>query len=46
MDKIVKVKQILNAVGLPERQQTDLCALTVLALANINKNSAWNASSN
>lgn len=46
MDKITKAKYILKAIGLPERQQTDLCALSLLALAGIRKSSAWNASTN
>lgn len=46
MDKIVKAKQILQKVGMPERQQADLCALTLLALANIKKNSLWKSANN
>ncbi len=46
MDKIVKAKRILKAIGLPERQQSDLCALTLLALACIKKTSAWSTASN
>lgn len=46
MDKITKAKHILNAIGLPGRQQTDLCALSLLALAGIKKSSAWSAATN
>lgn len=46
MDKINKAKQILKAVGLPDRQQTDICALSLLALAGIKKSSAWSAATN
>lgn len=46
MDKITKAKHILEAVGLPNRQQTDLCALSLLALAGIKKSSAWSAATN
>ncbi len=46
MDKITKAKYILKAIGLPERQQTDLCALTLLALAGVRKSSSWSASTN
>lgn len=35
MDKISSVKYILNAIGMPTAQQSDLCALTVLAMANL-----------
>lgn len=46
MDKINKAKQILKAVGLPDRQQTDICALSLLALAGIKKSSAWSVATN
>lgn len=46
MDKITKAKHILKAVGLPNRQQTDLCALSLLALAGIKKSSAWSGATN
>lgn len=46
MDKINKAKQILKAVGLPDRQQTDICTLSLLALAGIKKSSAWSAATN
>ncbi len=46
MDKITKAKYILKAVGLPDRQQADLCALSLLALAGIKKSSAWSSATN
>lgn len=46
MDKITKAKQILKAIGLPDRQQSDLCALSLLALACIRKSSAWSSATN
>lgn len=46
MDKITKAKHILKTIGLPDRQQADLCALSLLALANIKKSSAWNTATN
>lgn len=46
MDKITKATHILKAIGLPERQQTELCALSLLALAGIRKSSAWSAATN
>ena len=46
MDKITKAKQILEAVGMPKRQQSELCALILLALAKIKKNYAWNSATN
>lgn len=35
MDKISSVKYILDAIGMPTAQQSDLCALAVLALAKL-----------
>lgn len=35
MDKLKTAKKLLSDVGMPEQQQTDLCALTLLALANL-----------
>ena len=46
MDKITKAKHILKAVGLPARQQADLCALSLLALAGIKVSSAWSSATN
>lgn len=46
MDKITKATHILKAIGLPERLQTELCALSLLALAGIRKSSAWSAATN
>lgn len=46
MDKITKAKLILNEVGVPKRLQTDICALTLLALANVRKSSAWGTATN
>lgn len=46
MDKITKAKHILKAIGLPNRQQADLCALSLLALADIKKSSAWKDATN
>ena len=42
MSKIEEAKQILEALGLPKRQQNDRSALTLLALCNLNKKDKWN----
>lgn len=46
MDKITKAKHILEALEMPKRQQSELCALVLLALANLRKNTAWKNASN
>ena len=35
MDKLKKIKSLLADIGLPSAQQSDLCALTILAMANL-----------
>lgn len=46
MKKIEEAKFILNAIGMPNSQQTDLCAFTLLALLNIDPDDEWNNSKN
>lgn len=46
MDKITQITEILKAVGMPQPQQSSLCALTILAMADLKKDSDWNIASN
>ncbi|NCA77014.1 MAG: restriction endonuclease [Alphaproteobacteria bacterium] len=41
MNKIDEAKQLLEAMGLPERQQNVRSALTLLALCNLTENETW-----
>ena len=41
MDKIERVKKLLEQLGLPKRQQSDMCALVILSLANVGKRTSW-----
>ncbi len=41
MRKIEEAKQILEAMGLPKRQQNDRSALTLLALCNLKEKDKW-----
>lgn len=41
MSKIEEAKQILEAMGLPKKQQNERSALTLLALANLKENDKW-----
>lgn len=45
MNKIREAQEILKAFGLPEAQQNEMSALTLLALCNIKKRSNWNFAS-
>ncbi|MBS3742676.1 MAG: restriction endonuclease [Candidatus Cloacimonetes bacterium] len=42
MSKKEEAKQILEALGLPKRQQNDRSALTLLALCHLREENAWN----
>ena len=46
MDKITEIRNILKKIGMPQRQQSDLCALTVIALCKITKNKKWSKATN
>ena len=46
MDKIDRTVEILKAVGMPNAQQGNLCALTILAMANIRPKDEWNTATN
>lgn len=41
MDKIERVRKLLFSLGLPKKQQTDICALTILCMANLKRNTKW-----
>ncbi len=41
MDKIEKIRILLKEIGLPQNQQSNICVLTILALANIKKDTEW-----
>lgn len=46
MDKLETVKKLLADVGMPERQQSDLCALALLGLANLKENDSFGDATN
>lgn len=46
MDKIEKVRTLLNDLGIPKQQQADICVLTILSMANLKKTSKWTKASN
>lgn len=46
MDKIEQTKQLLNNVGMPRQQQSDMCALAILAMAGVKKNTHWSKATN
>lgn len=46
MGKIEEAKNILKSIGMPERQQSDICALTLLAMANVLPDQPWSSATN
>ena len=46
MSKIDDARSILIALGMPERQQTDLCCYSLLAMLNVGPNTAWSDATN
>lgn len=41
MDKIEKTRELLESIGLPKKQQADICVLTILGMANLKKTTKW-----
>ena len=46
MDKIDRVRQLLIDIGMPKRQQADICVLTILGMANLKKTTKWTKATN
>ncbi len=46
MDKLEKIKKLLADVGMPDKQQSNLCALTMLGLASLKKRDSFKKASN
>lgn len=46
MDKLETAKSLLADLGMPPKQQSVLCALTLLAMANLGKDTPWSEATN
>ena len=46
MDKIEQVRKLLKDIGLPQYQQSNICALTILGMANLKEDTPWANASN
>lgn len=46
MDKLETIKKLLADVGMPERQRSDLCALSLLGLANLKEEDSFSEATN
>ncbi len=46
MDKLEYTKSLLNQIGMPQQQQSDICALSLLAMAGLKEDSQWSEATN
>lgn len=46
MDKLEEARRFLKAVGMPDKQQTDLCCYTLLAMADLKPGMTWTEATN
>lgn len=46
MDHIIETRELLAALGLPKAQQSDICVLTVLGMADIKPETDWSEATN
>lgn len=46
MGKVEEVRQLLKEIGMPDKQQADLCCYVLLAMANIKEVDLWNSATN
>ena len=46
MDHMTETRELLAALGLPRQQQSDICVLTILGMANIKPETPWSEATN
>ncbi|MEG1901721.1 MAG: BsuBI/PstI family type II restriction endonuclease [Clostridium sp.] len=46
MDKLEEARKLLQKIGMPEKQQADLCCYVLLAMANIKEEDDWKLATN
>lgn len=46
MDHITIIRELLTSLGMPKKQQSDICVLTVLGMANLKPETPWNEATN
>lgn len=46
MDKLETAKSLLKQIGMPTKQQSRMCVLTLLAMANVRKSTPWSKATN
>ena len=46
MDKLETAKTLLTQIGMPAKQQSMICVFTLLAMANVRKDTPWSEATN
>ena len=46
MEHLSVIRELLSAIGMPKAQQSDICVLTILALANLKPEDPWSEATN
>ena len=46
MGKVDEVRQLLKEIGMPEKQQADICCYVLLAMANVKEVDSWKIATN
>lgn len=46
MGKVEEARQLLREIGMPEKQQADLCCYVLLAMANVKEGDEWKVATN
>jgi hypothetical protein len=46
VDKVEEARQLLREIGMPKKQQTDLCCYVLLAMAGIKEKDEWAEATN
>lgn len=46
MDKIKKIRELLDNLRLPKKQQSDICVLTILCMGGLKKRTKWSDATN
>ncbi len=46
MDKLESIRELLTQIDMPQKQRSDICILTLLAMADIRQDSSWRNATN
>lgn len=46
MNKVEAIRNLLQSIGMPKAQQSDICCLSILAMADVKPDADWNTATN